>query len=138
MISMLTGRVHEKTDGTCLIDVGGVGYELTMSTSSLAALPAKGDSVTILTYLQMRDDGLHLFGFESHEEKRLFEMLIAISGVGPKVALSALSALTPSALKEAIVREDVALISATPGIGKKKRPLVRCRPRRTARPPSGQ
>jgi Holliday junction DNA helicase RuvA len=119
MITVLTGRVHGKTDTTCVIDVAGVGYEVAMSSHSLASLPAEGDTVTVLTHLQMRDDGLHLYGFESQDEKSLFEMLISISGVGPKVALSALSALTPSALREAIVREDVALLSATPGIGKK-------------------
>ena len=119
MIALLTGRVHEKRAASVIIDVGGVGYEVAMATGSLAALPAEGDSVTVHTFLQARDDGVSLFGFESAHEKALFELLLGVSGVGPKVALSALSALAPAALSEAIAREDAALIASTPGIGKK-------------------
>ena len=119
MIAFLTGRVASKRAGECVLDVGGVGFRLAMSTSSLAALPAEGDTVTVHTHLHVREDELSLFGFESPEEKSLFEHLLTVSGVGPKVALAALSALSPSALSEAIARDDVALISSVPGIGKK-------------------
>jgi len=119
MIAFLTGRVASKRAGECVLDVGGVGFRLAMSTSSLASLPAEGDAVTIHTHLHVREDELSLFGFESPEEKSLFEHLLTVSGVGPKVALAALSALSPSALSEAIARDDVALISSVPGIGKK-------------------
>lgn len=119
MIAFLTGRVVGKSVGHCLIDVGGVGFRLAMSTSSLAALPAEGDTVTVHTYLHVREDELALFGFESPEEGALFEHLLTVSGVGPKVALAALSAFPPPTLTEAIAREDVALISSVPGIGKK-------------------
>ncbi len=119
MIAFLTGRVAEKASAHCLIDVGGVGFKLAMSTSSLATLPAEGDTVTVHTYLYVREDELSLFGFESTDEKALFENLLTVSGVGPKVALAALSALSPVSLTEAIAREDATLIASVPGIGKK-------------------
>jgi len=119
MIAHITGRVTAKTASSCVVTVGGVGLRLFMSTSALARLPAEGDDVTVFTHLHVREDELSLFGFESLEEQEIFERLITVSGVGPKVALAALSALAPSALVEAIAREDDALIATVPGIGKK-------------------
>ena len=119
MIAFLTGRVAQKAAAHCLLDVHGVGFKLAMSTSSLASLPAEGDTVTLHTHLYVREDELSMFGFESAEEKVLFESLLSVSGVGPKVALAALSALSPRALTEAIAREDAALIASVPGIGRK-------------------
>jgi len=119
MISFLTGRVVGKGLGFCLLDVHGVGFRLAMSTGSVAALPAEGDEVTVHTYLHVREDELSLFGFESADERSLFELLITVSGIGPKVALAALSAMRPAALRDAIVREDAATIATIPGIGKK-------------------
>jgi holliday junction DNA helicase RuvA len=119
MIAFLSGTVARKAPSFALLDVGGVGYRLLMSTRSLAALPAEGDSVTIHTYLHVREDELTLYGFESEEERELFERLITVSGIGPKVALAILSALRPDALRGAIARDDVALLSSVPGIGKK-------------------
>ncbi|HEX9092509.1 MAG TPA: Holliday junction branch migration protein RuvA [Coriobacteriia bacterium] len=119
MIAFLTGTVAAKAAAFALIEVGGVGFKLAMSTSSLAALPAEGDEVTVFTHLHVREDELSLFGFESEEERALFEQLITVSGVGPKVALAVLSSLRPAALKQALACEDVALLSSVPGIGKK-------------------
>jgi holliday junction DNA helicase RuvA len=119
MIAFLTGRVAAKAAGYALLEVGGVGYKLAMSTSSLTALPAQGDEVTVWTHLYVREDELSLFGFESEAEKESFEQLITVTGVGPKVALATLSALSPSALATAVAAEDVAMISTVPGIGKK-------------------
>jgi Holliday junction DNA helicase RuvA len=119
MIAFLTGKVAAKTTAYAIVEVGGVGFKMAMSTSSLAALPAEGDDVTVHTYLHVREDELALFGFESDDERVLFEQLISVSGVGPKVALSVLSALAPDTLKRAIASEDVALLSSVPGIGKK-------------------
>lgn len=119
MIAFLTGRVAAKASTYCLLDVGGVGYRLNMTTSSLAALPAEGDEVTVHTYLHLREDEISLFGFEDEAEKGAFEALLTVSGVGPKVALSTLSALSADALAAAVAGEDVALISSVPGIGKK-------------------
>jgi Holliday junction DNA helicase RuvA len=119
MIAFLTGRVAVKTVGSALLDVGGVGYRLLMSTRSLAALPAEGDTVTVHTHLHVREDELTLYGFESDDERSLFETLIGVSGVGPKVALAVLSALKPDALRAAVASDDVAVLSSVPGVGKK-------------------
>jgi holliday junction DNA helicase RuvA len=119
MIAFLTGKVAGKGASACLLDVHGVGFRLAMSTTSLAALPAEGDEVTIHTYLYVREDELSLYGFESMAERELFERLIGVSGVGPKVALAVLSSLSPDTLKGAIAREDVTLLSSVPGVGKK-------------------
>ncbi|PKQ37124.1 MAG: Holliday junction branch migration protein RuvA [Actinobacteria bacterium HGW-Actinobacteria-1] len=119
MIAFLTGRIAEKGAGHVVLDVGGVGFHIAMSTGSLAALPAEGDSVTVRTHLQVREDELSLYGFENADEKALFEKLITVSGVGPRVALSALSSFRPSALIEAVAREDVTLLSSISGVGKK-------------------
>jgi Holliday junction DNA helicase RuvA len=119
MIAFLTGRVTQRTATHAYLDVSGVGYSVAMSTASLAALPAEGDTVTIYTHLHVREDELSLFGFESRAEKALFEQLITVSGVGPKVALAALSSFAPDVLASGIVAEDVALVSAIPGVGTK-------------------
>jgi Holliday junction DNA helicase RuvA len=119
VIAFLTGRVAAKTPSYALLEVGGVGLRLIMSTRSLAALPAEGDTVTVHTFLVVREDELTLYGFENESERELFERLISISGVGPKVALAVLSSLQPDALRSAVAREDVALLSSVPGVGKK-------------------
>ena len=119
MIAFLTGTVAEKGVGHCVIDVGGVGYRVAMSTTSICALPAEGDEVTVLTHMHIRDDEMSLFGFENAAEKELFAKLITVSGVGPKVALAALSSYAPAILAGAIAREDAALVSSVSGIGKK-------------------
>jgi Holliday junction DNA helicase RuvA len=119
MIAHVTGRVAGKSATSAVIEVGGIGLRLYMSTTALSHLPAEGDDVTVFTFLHVREDELALFGFESLEEQELFEKLITVSGIGPKVALSALSALSPSDLIGAIAREDDALIATVPGIGKK-------------------
>lgn len=119
MIAHVTGRLSGKSASSCVVEVGGIGLRLYMSTGALSHLPAEGDEVTIFTILHVREDELTLFGFESLEERELFERLITVSGVGPKVALSALSALSPSDLAGAIAREDDALIATVPGIGRK-------------------
>jgi Holliday junction DNA helicase RuvA len=92
---------------------------LFMSTGSLSRLPAVGDEVTVFTHLHVREDELSLFGFESTEERELFEKLITVSGVGPRVALAALSVFAPAALIEAIVHEDDGLVATIPGVGRK-------------------
>ncbi len=119
MIDFVTGRVAEKGAGHVVLDVGGIGLHIAMSTGSLAALPAEGDSITVRTHLQVREDELSLFGFENTEEKALFEKLIAVSGVGPRVALSALSSFRPAAFAEAVAHDDATLLSSIPGVGKK-------------------
>lgn len=119
MIAFLTGNVAGKSPSFALLDVGGVGFRLFMSTRSLSALPAQGDEVTVHTYLNVREDELTLYGFGNEKERGLFEQLITVSGVGPKVALAVLSSLQADTLCSAIARDDVALLSSVPGIGRK-------------------
>ncbi len=119
MITFLTGTVAERGPSHCVLEVGGVGLRLAMSTTSISALPHEGDTVRVHTYLHVREDELSLFGFVAVEEKRLFEQLITVSGVGPKVALAALSSYPPAVLAEGIAAEDPALVSSIPGIGTK-------------------
>lgn len=119
MIAFLKGVVAAKFAQKAYLDVSGVGFEIFMSLSSLSMLPDVGLSATILTYMQVRDDGISLFGFVTESEKSLFEKLISVSGVGPKVALAALSAFSPDDLISAIAAQDVAKVSKIPGVGKK-------------------
>ena len=119
MIAFLEGTVAGKTATTAFINVGGVGFEVGLSASSLSKLQSAGERTLVHTYLQTRDDGMFLYGFLSLEEKALFERLITVSGVGPKVALAALSSYTPSELATFIAAQDVAAVQRIPGVGKK-------------------
>ena len=119
MIAFLEGAVAAKTPTSALINVNGVGFEVGMSTSSLSKLPETGERTLVYTYLQVRDDGMSLYGFSSMEEKALFEKLITVSGVGPKVALAALSTYGPVQIADFVSAQDVAAIQRVPGIGKK-------------------
>lgn len=119
MIAFVRGILVGKTLQSACVDVNGLGLEVFMAQSSLARLPEIGNEVTIQTYYQVREDGVSLYGFTSSEEKALFEKLISISGVGPKVALASLSFYAPAQLAEAVMAQDVARISKIPGVGKK-------------------
>ncbi len=119
MIGRLRGKIAETGADTVVLDVGGVGYELFASASTLRQLPASGSEASLHTHLHVRDDALQLFGFADRAEKDLFELLISVSGVGPKVALAVLSSFTPDDLRKALATEDVTLIATVPGIGKK-------------------
>ena len=119
MIAFLEGVIAGKTLASVYLNVGGVGFEVGMSQAGLSKLPQVGDQVLVHTYLQVRDDGMSLFGFLSLEEKALFEKLITVSGVGPKVALAALSSYTPSELATLIAAQDIAAVQRIPGVGKK-------------------
>lgn len=119
MIAFLKGRLAGKALDQAIIDVNGVGFAVGMPTASVAKLPDVGAAVEVHTHLQVRDDGMALFGFLALEEKALFEQLISVSSVGPKVALSALSFYSPAQLADAIAAQDAARIAKIPGIGKK-------------------
>jgi len=119
MIAFLEGVIAGKTLVSVYLNVGGVGFEVGMSQAGLSKLPQVGEQVLVHTYLQVRDDGMSLFGFLSLEEKALFEKLITVSGVGPKVALAALSSYTPSELATLIAAQDIAAVQRIPGVGKK-------------------
>ena len=119
MIAFLEGVIAGKTLASVYLNVGGVGFEVGMSQAGLSKLPQVGEQVLVHTYLQVRDDGMSLFGFLSLEEKALFEKLITVSGVGPKVALAALSSYTPAELATLIAAQDIAAVQRIPGVGKK-------------------
>jgi holliday junction DNA helicase RuvA len=119
VIAFLDGTVAEKGADRVVIDVGGVGYDVSIPVSTAARLPAVGRPVRVFTRMHVRDDAMLLFGFGSPDERSLFDLLITVSGVGPKVALAFLSALAPDALRRAVVSGDVAALTVVPGVGKK-------------------
>jgi holliday junction DNA helicase RuvA len=118
MIARLRGRpVAADADGLVL-DVGGVGYRLHATPTAIRKAEAR-EEVVLETHLHVREDALQLFGFADGGERELFEQLLAVNGVGPKVALAIVSGYSPSELRRAIVREDAALFETIPGIGRK-------------------
>ena len=119
MISFLRGVITEKQPTRVELDVSGVGYEVFVPLSSYDSLPAPGKECRILTVDHVREELHQLFGFMTEPERSLFLLLMGTSGVGPKIALSALSGLSVRELKAAIVEGDVARLSSVPGIGKK-------------------
>ena len=120
MIVQLTGTLVEFTASSVVLDVHGVGYELGVSAVTASSLPETGTpGVTLLTRMLVREDSMKLFGFSSREARSLFDRLCAISGVGPKLALSVLSTFTPSQLAGVVVAEDAGMMATVPGVGKK-------------------
>ena len=118
MISTLTGTIRSLTTDKLVIEVGGVGFTVLINaqTSSVITL---GSQTTVYTSLVVREDSLTLFGFSTEEIRGLFELVQTVSGIGPKVALSIMGALTPEDLARAISSEDISAIERVPGIGKK-------------------
>ncbi len=119
MIAYVKGIPAYTRADYAVIDVGGVGYKVFMPLSHLGRLPRDKEIVTVYTYTHVREDIQALYGFLSTEDLDIFELLLAVSGVGPKAALSILSTLEPSKLALAVSQGDVKAISAAPGIGKK-------------------
>lgn len=119
MIAYLKGDLVYKDGYGIQLEVGGIGYELALSSKALGALPAVGATVQVWTYLQVKEDGISLFGFASLAEKEMFERLIGVSGIGPKIALAALSTMRPQELAAVIAQGDITRIAGVPGIGKK-------------------
>ena len=119
MISFLIGTIEDKQENSLLLDVGGVGFEMSISSNTFSALPMVGESVKVLTYMSVREDDISLYGFSSKEEKDLFIKLISVSGIGPKVAISILSGLTLNTLSIAIANKDVKMLSKIKGLGAK-------------------
>ena len=121
MIVQLTGTLLEVTPSRVVMDVGGVGYELGVSSTTAASLPHVGEAgVTVLARMIVREDAMELYGFATREERALFDQLRAISGVGPKLALSVLSTFSPGALAQVVMGQDAARMAQVPGVGRKK------------------
>jgi Holliday junction DNA helicase RuvA len=119
MITYLEGLLDEKHPTRTVLDVGGVGYEVFIPLSSYDRLPDTGKEVRIHIFDHLREDAHTLFGFSTLEERRMFELLLSISGIGPKLALSALSGMTVRELKAAVVEGNVKRLSSISGLGKK-------------------
>src|SRR5918998_1361161 len=119
MIYRLRGTLVEKDTEGVVIDVGGVGYRSSASLATLRALPSLGEECVIHTRLVVREDAMLLFGFAEREERAAFDALTAVSKVGPKMAISVLSSMSPQEVSEAVARGDVIKLSSVPGLGKK-------------------
>ena len=119
MIAAVRGRVDTKLVDAVLVDVGGVIYRVNTSANTLGDVGDPGDDVRLETHLIVREDQMTLYGFSSGEELRLFETLIGVSGVGPKLACAILSRVKPDALTIAITGENADLLATVPGVGKK-------------------
>ena len=119
MIAFLQGVIEEKQPTRLVMNVGGVGYEVLIPLSSFDRLPGAGQPARVLTYHHVREDAQQLFGFVSERERRLFLLLLSVSGIGPKLALSALSGLSTRELTTAIAQGDVKRLSTISGVGRK-------------------
>ncbi len=119
MITFLDGRLVEKQPTRVVVDVHGVGYELLIPLSSYDRLPAPGERVKVLTYDHVREDAHLLFGFMTDGERQLFETMLGVSGIGPKLALGALSGLSVREIKSAVVEGDAKRLSSISGVGRK-------------------
>ena len=119
MIALLHGRIDALDAGSCIVDVNGVGYLVQASTRTLAALPASPATARVLIETHVRDDAIVLYGFTDPAEREWFRLLLTIQGVGAKVALNILSALSPHDLINAIAAGDKASLTRAPGVGAK-------------------
>ena len=119
MIASVSGTVQKIEAGSLVIAVGGVGVRVFVPRTVLENVGGVGRTIGLFTHLQVREDDLTLYGFESEDDLELFEVLLSVQGVGPKVALAILGTLSPELLKSAIMREDTAVLQRVPGIGKK-------------------
>ena len=119
MFYYISGTLAHKSMSFAVIDAGGVGYRMTVSQNTLDKLPLAGNAAKLYTYLAVREDGIELFGFFDETELSTFQMLITVSGVGPKVAMSILSLLTPEKFALAVCTEDTKAISKASGVGAK-------------------
>jgi holliday junction DNA helicase RuvA len=119
MIAFLRGRVLSKQPNRVVVDVGGIGYDVFVPLSTFYDVGDEGAEVALRTYLHVREDALQLYGFLTELERQVFERLIAISGIGPKLAIAVLSGMDTPDLVAAVQRGDVARLTGIPGIGKK-------------------
>jgi Holliday junction DNA helicase RuvA len=119
MIGFLRGRIADKQPNRLIVDVQGVGYEVNVPLSTFYDIGDEGTDVTLRIYTHVREDALQLYGFLTDLERQLFERLIGISGIGPKLAIAVLSGMAPRELVFSVQRGDVARLTAIPGVGKK-------------------
>ncbi len=119
MIDFVEGKLAEKSEEGAVIDVGGLGLFLCVSTSTLQGLPKLGEKARLHSYLHVKEDILQLYGFSGRQEREIFLRLIGVSGIGPKAAMAILSAYDPESFVRIVVTEDLDAITAVSGVGKK-------------------
>ncbi len=119
MIATLHGKLQARAEDSLIVNVGGVGFGVRVSSRTLARFDAIGSDVHLFTHLRVREDELTLYGFANEEELSLFEILLTVSGIGPKVALAVLSAASVDTLRLAIAQGNLDVLTAIPGIGRK-------------------
>ena len=119
MLAYIKGNLEEKMVGYVVIDVGGLGYKVYMSENSIDKLGNVGETIKVHTHYQVREDDISIFGFITSEELKMFELLINVSGVGAKSALSILANISPSSFAFAIISDDISKLVKIPGVGKK-------------------
>ncbi|MGZ4817321.1 MAG: Holliday junction branch migration protein RuvA [Terriglobales bacterium] len=119
MIAHLRGKLIAKHPNQAIVETGGVGYDVTITVPTFSDLPASGHEVALYIHTHVREDAIALFGFLRAEEKQLFEKLISVSGIGPKLAITILSGMPTADMVSAIRGNDVARLTRIPGIGKK-------------------
>jgi len=119
MYAYIKGSLEIKSLGYVVVEANGVGYKIFMSESAIDRLGELGETVKIYTYLRVREDEMSLYGFITNEELHMFELLLSVSGIGAKSAISILSNITPSSFALAVITDDVASIKSLPGIGAK-------------------
>jgi len=120
MIEHIRGTLLEKSPGWAVVEVGGVGYQVSLSLFSYESLPSPGKEVKLYTHLHLKkDDGISLYGFCQPKERSLFHLLISVSSIGPKSALRILSRVTPDKFRQAVEKADIDALTDIPGIGKK-------------------
>ena len=119
MLAYIKGKLEMKMTGYVVIDVGGLGYKVFMSEAGIENVGNIGDTVKVHTYYRVREDDISIYGFNTLEELKMFELLLGVSGVGARTALTMLATCTPSEFALAVVSEDVKALTSIPGIGPK-------------------
>lgn len=119
MIARISGILIQKSVTHCVVDVHGAGYRVFVPLSTFYDLPEEGQAVVLHVHTHVREDAINLYGFLTQEERKVFQLLIAVSGIGPKLALNILSGIAASELVKAVVGEDLKRLTGIPGVGKK-------------------
>ena len=119
MFAYIKGSLEQKSNNYVVIDVGGIGYKIFMATKAIEALGEIGEVVKVHTHYYVREDNISLYGFNTKEELRMFELLLQVSGIGAKSAIAMLSEISPSSFALAVISDDISQLVKIPGIGKK-------------------
>lgn len=119
MFAYIKGSLEQKSNNYVVIDVGGIGYKIFMATKAIETLGEIGEIVKVHTHYYVREDNISLYGFNTNEELRMFELLLQVSGIGAKSAITMLSEISPSSFALAVISDDISQLVKIPGIGKK-------------------